>query len=74
MKKPLFDRLTDAFGANAINRAISRMLSTWNHNDPLHHLTDDAKQELFERLLAEHHQIRRTNARNRKIYRERTGA
>lgn len=74
MKKPLFDRLTYTYGARAVRRAIDAMLSAGDRSDPLRWLTEDGKQELFERLRTEHRWIRRNNARNRAIHRERTAA
>lgn len=71
MKKPLFDRLTHAYGHRHVSRVLERMLST-SGNDPLRYLTEEAQQVLFERLQAEYRFTKRINARNRAIHRERT--
>lgn len=66
----LHDRLVYSFGRDRVQRELSDMVSRW-HQDPLRYLTDEAKQELFDRLRADLRWTKRNNARNREIARQR---
>lgn len=67
---PLHDRLNYVFGGAAVYRELLRMINPYN-GDPLRHLTDAAKQELFERLRDDLRRTKRNNAHNRRIAAER---
>lgn len=69
-KPNLHQRLVNAFGSKAVDDTLIRMMSPYT-DDPLRHLTDDAKQELFERLRDDLRRTKRNNAHNRRIAAER---
>lgn len=69
-KPDLHKRLCNAFGKDAVYRELLRMVNPFN-GDPLRHLTDNAKQELFNRLRDDLRRTKRNNAQNRRIAAER---
>lgn len=63
---PLIERLKHAFGERHIREALSDMMRA----DPLEWLTDDGRDELVHRLIAEHKSARRYAELNRRNYRK----
>jgi hypothetical protein len=65
---PLYERMVHAFGRDRVQRELERMI---RRRDPLHHLTDDARDELMYRLISDLKFERKINAENRRLRRER---
>lgn len=66
-----YDRMMHAFGRDRVQRELDRMISTYRQRDPLHHLTDDARDELMHRLISDLKFERKLHAENRRRQRER---
>jgi hypothetical protein len=68
---PLYERMISAFGKDRIQHELNRMISTWGNRDPLHHLTDDARNELIYRLISDFKFDRKIRTANRRLNKER---
>jgi hypothetical protein len=64
---PLYARMMHAFGRDRVHHALELMI---RQRDPLHHLTDDARDELMYRLISDLKLSRKFAAASRKHHRE----